>query len=203
LGIKGQTNDLQKEKLPVNHSAERFVVVTGGPGSGKSALIAALHQRGYARSIEAGRAVIQDQMAIGGHALPWDDRAMFAEVMLSWEMRSYHIAQHSSDLAFFDRGVPDVLGYLRLVNLPVPEHMRKAAEIFRYHRQVFIAPPWQEIFHQDNERKQDFDEAIRTYQSMVITYRECCYDLVELPCVSVQERMHFVLHRVGIEAGPL
>ena len=33
----------------------------------------------------------------------------------------------------FDRGVPDVLGYLRLSELPIPPHVDRAAQIFRYH----------------------------------------------------------------------
>jgi predicted ATPase len=45
---------------------ERFHVVTGGPGSGKTTLIEALARRGYAHTVEAGRAIIQDQTAIDG-----------------------------------------------------------------------------------------------------------------------------------------
>lgn len=182
----------------MNSSAERFFIVTGGPGSGKSTLIEALHKRGYARSIGAGRGIIQDQMAIGGRALPWIDPLFFAELMLSWEMRSYHLANEAKGPVFFDRGVPDVLGYLRLMNLPVPEHVRKAADIFLYNRRVFIAPPWKDIFQQDRERKQDFDEAIRTYDALTDTYASLHYELVELPCVSIEERLTFVLATVAI-----
>lgn len=178
-------------------NASRLFVLTGGPGSGKSTLIDALHKAGFARSIEAGRAIIQDQMAIGGHALPWADRTQFAELMLSWELRSYHMAENSTAAVFFDRGIPDVVGYLRLSNLPVPDHIHKAAEIFRYNHRVFIAPPWPEIFQTDRERKQDFDEAIRTYDAMVSTYRDYDYDLVELPRASVGERLRFVCESVA------
>ncbi|HEY9579494.1 hypothetical protein [Sphingopyxis granuli] len=38
--------------------------------------------------------------------------------------------------------------------LPVPQHVRSAAALFRYNRRVFIAPPWRAIFGQDTERKQ-------------------------------------------------
>lgn len=83
----------------------RFVVVTGGPGSGKSALLAGLSHEGLASTVEAGRGVIQDQTAIGGSALPWADRALFAELMLSWEMRSFRWAQQQTGMVLFDRGV--------------------------------------------------------------------------------------------------
>jgi predicted ATPase len=176
--------------------ADCFFVITGGPGSGKSLLIEELHRRGYARSVEAGRGVIQDQMMIGGRAVPWSDPLLFAELMLCWEMRSYHIAESVDGPVFFDRGVPDVLGYLRLVGLPAPEHMKRAAMVFRYNHVVFIASPWREIFRQDRERKQDFEEAVRTYDSMVATYNELGYDLVELPRASVEERARFALDRI-------
>jgi predicted ATPase len=81
---------------------------------------------------EAGRAIIQDQVAIGGEALPWSDRRAFAELMLCREMRSYRPALRLSGPVIFDRGVPDVLGYLHLSNLPIPSHVERAAQIFRY-----------------------------------------------------------------------
>lgn len=58
---------------------DRFVVVTGGPGSGKTTLLEGLVRTGLVGTREAGRGVIEDQLAIGGSALPWADRELFAE----------------------------------------------------------------------------------------------------------------------------
>lgn len=172
-------------------------VITGGPGSGKTTLIQALAGRGIATMPEAGRAIIQDQVAIGGKALPWSDRRAFAELMLSWEIRSYRAALKLSGTVIFDRGLPDVLGYLRLSGLPIPSHIEKAVRIFRYHRRVLIAPPWPEIFGLDAERKQSFAEAQATYETMIETYSGLGYELTALPLDSVQERVRFVLAAIG------
>ena len=176
---------------------DRLHVLTGGPGSGKTTLIEALRDAGHAGMIEAGRGVIRDQVSIGGSALPWLDPLLFAELMLSWDMRSYQAALSHEGPVFFDRGVPDVVGYLRLMGMPVPTHMERAAQEFRYCRRVFIAPPWREIFENDLERRQDFDEAVLTYETLVETYPDYGYELVELPRSTVSERVRFVIGAIA------
>jgi predicted ATPase len=182
----------------MQNDSDRFFVLTGGPGSGKTTLIEALRQAGFATSVEAGRGIIRDQIAIGGPALPWRDQALFAELMLSWELRSYQGAIEQKGPVFFDRGVPDTLGYLRLSGLAVPQHVSAAADRFRYNSRVFIAPPWPEIFAQDEERKQTLDEAERTYHALVGVYTELGYELVPLPLAPVEARLRFVLAEAGL-----
>ena len=174
-------------------SGPRRIVLTGGPGSGKTTLLEALATAGHATSPEAGRAIIRRQQAIDGEALPWKDRALFAELMLDRELEAHARAESADGPVFFDRGVPDVVGYLTLCGLPVPAHVERAAQDIRYDRRVFIAPVWPEIFGQDAERKQDLDEARRTFDAMAETYPRFGYELIELPRAPVAERLDFVL----------
>ena len=172
-------------------------VITGGPGSGKTSLIEALAGDGVRHMPEAGRSIIQDQVDIGGTALPWDDREAFATLMLAWEMRSYREAANAPGPIIFDRGIPDVIGYLRLCGLPVPPPAMRAAEQRRYAKRVFIAPPWPAIFEQDAERKQTLAEAEATYHAMVDAYSGLGYELVPLPLASVADRVMFVRMTIG------
>lgn len=188
--------------MTIDH--HRFFVLTGGPGSGKTTLLQALAARGHAHTVEAGRAIIRQQQDLDGPALPWRDPALFAQMMLSWEMRSYDLAMKQPGAVFFDRGVPDVIGYLRLMGLPVPPYMDTAARRARYHRRVFIAPPWPQIFAQDAERRQDFAESERTCDAMAATYGDFGYDIVTLPRTPVADRVDFVLRTIGLSSpGPL
>ncbi|WP_157019566.1 AAA family ATPase [Mesorhizobium xinjiangense] len=169
-----------------------MIVVTGGPGSGKSSLIDAMAQRGFRTMPEAGRAIIRDQIRIGGKALPWADRELFAELMLGWELRSYHEALARDALVLMDRGIPDVIGYLTLCGLPVPAHFEAAAKTYPYNKRVFLAPYWDAIFTQDTERKQDRQEAEATGMVMAETYGRLGYQIVELPLVGIEQRADFV-----------
>ena len=116
--------------MPSEPSSHLFVF-TGGPGAGKSTLLEALGAHGLATMPEAGRAIIRVQKTIGGPGHPDRDRHLYAELMLSWELRSHQQARRADGLHLFDRGVPDTLGYLRLMGLPVPPHMQEAAERYR------------------------------------------------------------------------
>lgn len=175
---------------------DRFFVITGGPGSGKTSLIAALD--GLHRMPEAGRAIIQDELAAGGNALPWTNPLAFAEKMLARDIAAWRAAQRLDGCVIFDRGIPDVLGYLQWSDIPVPAHFARAAAAHRYNRRVFIAPPWPEIFTQDSERKQTLAEAETTCRAMRNIYIALGYELMDLPLAPVAERAAFV--RAAISA---
>jgi predicted ATPase len=176
---------------------DHLFILTGGPGSGKTTLIEALADAGFSTCPEAGRGIIRDQMALDGPALPWRDPALFAELMLSWELRSHHAASNRTGPVFFDRGVPDTIGYLRLTGIAVPAHMHRAALRFRYSPKVFVTPPWREIFVRDDERSQTWEEAVRTHDIMVETYAGLGYEPVAVPRAPLDERLRFILGQIG------
>ncbi|WP_199417163.1 AAA family ATPase [Chitinophaga silvatica] len=167
-------------------------VITGGPGMGKTSLINSLNQMGYKTIQESGRNIIQQQLASNGNALPWENQHAFAMKMWEADFEAYT----TSDTAvptFFDRGFPDVIGYLRLCALPVSDLMLQTAMDNRYNQHVFITPPWKAIYHQDDERKQSFAEAEDTYIQMKQLYTQLGYRVIELPLVPIAERIEFIL----------
>jgi predicted ATPase len=177
---------------------DRLFVLTGGPGSGKTTLIEALAAAGVATSPEVGRAVIREQLANGGDALPWVDQRAFAELMVVRDIAARETALANGAITVLDRGVPDVAGFLRVSGLSVPPHIDSAARTCRYNPRVFIAPFWPEIFTGDAERKQSPEVAEATFAVMAETYRGYGYELIELPCVSVAARVAFVIERIGL-----
>ena len=172
-----------------------FYVITGGPGSGKTTLLAELARRGHVCVPEDARAVIQEQVASGGNAVPWIDAPRFAELLmrrsiLTWEQQA---AKKSHVPIYFDRGVGDAFTCADLIGCTLPANLREQASACCYCDPVFLAPWWPEIYATDMERRQTTEEAERTEQAVVKTYTELGYRIVRLPLASPAERAEFIL----------
>lgn len=173
-----------------------FYVLTGGPGSGKTTLIEQLEEMGYNCVAEVGRRIIKKELSVGGTALPWSDVSKYAELMLQYSLQDYISLSSEPDIYFFDRGIPDVLGYANLIHLLNQDIYISCVENFRYNPTVFILPPWEKIYTTDSERKQDFELATATYHMMKKIYERYGYKLVEVPAMSVSDRINFILDRI-------
>lgn len=175
---------------------ENFHIFTGGPSAGKTSVIEALRARGHLCVDEVGRQIIQEQMAIGGNAHHGGDRRKYSELMLSRSIFTFQAVHERVRPVFFDRGIPDLVGYCSLIGVETSAHFLKAAALFRSNKKVFIFPPWPEIYGQDSERKQDFAEAHETWWVMAETYPQLGYELIEVPRAGISERVDFVLARI-------
>lgn len=184
---------------PANAEArtDRFVVVTGCSGGGKSSLLAELARRGERVFEEPGRQIVKEQDWIDGTALPWSQPQAFAELALSRSMHQLITAAGFGERSFFDRSLIDQIAWFERTGQPVPAHFEAAAARCRYNRVVFLAPPWPEIFRTDAERRHGFDEAVAEYGALITTYGRLGYQLVELPKTSVSARADMVLARLG------
>lgn len=167
------------------------IVLTGGPGCGKTTLIDALRTEGYACFPEVSRALIREQCLTGGDLCPWRNLPAFADECAR-RMRLHLVEADRLHLAtaFFDRGLPDVLGYLDHARLPVPDSLANAGA--GYTPVAFIAPPWRDIYRNDPERPQSFEQCVALHTRIEAAYHACGFILHTLPRASVPDRLRFI-----------
>lgn len=180
---------------------DNFFVITGGPGAGKTTLLNALKKRGYKVVSEIAREIIKEQKEINGQALPWKNRELYKDIMFERSILSYEQLdkqQVNENPIFFDRGFLDTFCYVQLIQSELSKRMKTYAENYRYNKMVFVLPPWLEIYAKDSERKQDWEEAVITHRKMIETYGNYGYEIIEVPKVSVKERVDFVLNKIGL-----
>lgn len=176
-----------------------FIVITGGPGAGKTTLLNEIGRNGCPYMPEVAREIIQAEMSSDGDALPWKNAIKYRDLMLDRSIESYQTAlsNRPGHMLFFDRGIPDTLAYTNLIHAPISERLESAVRKYRYNKQVFILPPWKEVYQTDSERVQDFEEALATYDILSETYKQLDYELIVVPKLSVDQRAAFVLSHVG------
>lgn len=125
------------------------------------------------------REIIKDQVVTNRYnALPWKDAEKYSKRILSYSIRDFERLAQSENLYFFDRGIPDILGYERLMNFEFDTELLNAISKYRYNETVFILPPWKEFYETDSERIHDFDIVAETYHIMKKTYGDMKYNSI-------------------------
>ena len=170
-----------------------FFIFTGGPYSGKSAVLNELVQRGYLIVPKIVPPIIQKQHVIAGNAGPTVNRRNLLDLLLEQSIADFQKMQSEKTAIFFDRGIPDLYSYSRACGMEVNKKTNDAIARFRYNQTVFLFPPWEDIYKKDQELQQDFAEALKTYAALKAAYHHCGYILVEIPKISVQMRADFIL----------
>ena len=171
----------------------RRAVVTGAPGSGKSTLLNAVARRGIATGTEVARAILQ---APGGMEMRAERPVAFAMAMLEAQLASWDDFGDGDGPVLFDRGFADIVGFLRLEGLAVPAEFDAACRDYRYEGPIFHAPPWRSIYRQDDERIQNWEEAVESDAAVIRAWRDYGYDPIALPFTDPVTRAQFVLDRL-------
>ncbi|WP_299339320.1 ATP-binding protein [uncultured Psychroserpens sp.] len=173
------------------------IVITGGPGTGKSSIINELIKRNYTGFEEISRQVTLDARKDGIEQLFLTEPLLFSELLLKARTQQFKDADSiKKDMVFLDRGIPDVLAYMDYAKSEYPNYFNEACEKYVYD-QIFVLAPWQEIFVSDSERYENFDQAVQIHHALLDTYRRFSYELIDVPFGNIESRADFILDIVN------
>jgi len=165
------------------------IVITGGPCSGKTSIIDALKNSGYHCFDEVSREIIQNMNIQTAFKNVDFEEAVFKK-------RKNDFLNAKTGLNFYDRSMLDNIAYLKNNKHNIPQHFTTQCDDHRYYSKVFITTPWENIYHKDNERLENFSEAIKIFDALKQVYEDANYNLLELPQLSVNERIKFIINEI-------
>lgn len=175
------------------------IVITGGPGTGKSTIINELTQRGYTCMKEISREVTLAAQKEGIDQLFLSKPLLFSDLLLKGRLEQFNTSKSiNTETVFFDRAIPDVLGYMDYIGDTYPEDFVEIAKANIYDV-VFILKPWKAIYKSDNERYESFEQAEIIYHHLLKVYTTFNYQPINVPFGSVKERTDFVLHTLHLK----
>ena len=174
------------------------IVITGGPGTGKSTLVNELIKRGYTCLEEISRQVILNAKKEGIDQLFLTNPLLFSELLLKGREKQFSDADiYKNETVFFDRGVHDVLAYMDFIGDNYPDNFTETCKNSKYDL-VFILKPWETIYTSDNERYESFEQALKIHNHLVNTYKSYNYNLIDVPFGTVKERTDFILKTLNM-----
>ncbi len=168
------------------------IVITGGPGSGKTTLIEHLEQNGNTVMHEISRQIIVEAQKDGIDQLFLKDAILFSDKLIKGRLNQFEKAEKlGSNTIFFDRGMPDVTAYMEYVDVRYPADFSDLCLQYRYNT-IFILPPWKEIYTTDNERYESFEEAEKIFNFLKTEYEKFGYQIITVPVGNIDERIKFI-----------
>ena len=147
---------------------------------------------------EAGRLIVREQLAIGGKALPWLHIKSFIKRLSTDSIGQFDRADELNQTVFCDRGFIEPLAYWRSRDPQAFLALNDKIGIRRYCDPVLVAPPWPELFISDEERQHKFSQAVAEYHSICETLNYLNYRQIEIPKLTVEKRVDFVLSQLDI-----
>lgn len=174
------------------------VVITGGPGTGKSSLIQALRDSGFTCFDEVSREITLQARKDGIEQLFLSNSLLFSEKLLEGRRQQFLDANAYNEAVFLDRGIPDILAYMDFIGDSYPPLFEQACETHTYDS-VFILAPWRDIFKSDSERYENFEQAQMIHDRLIETYGRFKYNLIDVPFDSVAKRTEFILNSLNLK----
>jgi len=172
------------------------IVITGGPGTGKTSIINELIKRNYTCLEEISRQITLDARAKGTEQLFLTNPLLFSDLLLKGRLTQFEDAKKStSNLIFYDRGIPDITAYMNYANNNYSSKFIEACKNNIYDT-VFVLAPWQAIFESDNERYENFEQTSEIHQYLIDTYNTYGYSLIDVPFDTVSNRTNFILNQI-------
>jgi len=174
------------------------IVITGGPGSGKTVLVKHLENEGYPVMHEISRDVILEAQRDGIEQLFLENPILFSQKLLEGRLKQFHESKNcAAPLLFFDRGMPDVTAYMDFVEVHYPKKFSETCFEHRYN-EIFVLPPWETIYHQDNERYESFEQAEKIFHFLKMSYENYGYKTHEVPVGPIEERAQFIISTIKL-----
>lgn len=179
----------------------KLIVITGCSGGGKSTLINELGKLGYAVVREAATEIVKEQLDENGHMTPGQNPNAFCKLLIERSIEDFYRAKAMTDVLestiFFDRGYLEGIRYYKRLNTINSNQYDFFIKDLRYFDTVFLAPPWEEIYCQNETRKHSFQKSVDDFDKVASFYSVCGYQTIELPKADVIARVQFVLSSIN------
>jgi len=173
------------------------VVLTGGPGVGKTTLLNMLKKQNFQTVPEASTMLIKELLETGQQHPIHSGKLQEFQDMLGQKQLQLEAQIKPGLTTFFDRGIIDGLAYCEIFNLEKHPDVIKAAKK-RDYSFIFMLD-FLDVFDVNHIRLETTSEATRIHRLIAEKYQEFGYNLISVPTFCVDENGN----RLSVEESTL
>ena len=171
--------------------SQKKILITGGPGSGKTTIINELKKRKFECRDEIVRDLTMKGKSNGINQVFLDNPLEFSESLMKLRLKQFFIKSNNRFI-FFDRGVHEIVAYLNFLDFKKPHSFLDLCKNIKYDF-IFILKPWKEVYKQDNCRYESFDESVKIYQEILKVYNILNMETIMIDRNTVEKRTDIIL----------
>ena len=170
------------------------ILITGGPGTGKTELIKGLEFKGFNCEHEIVRKITEEAQKNGVDQFFLKDPIEFSKRLMLLRLNQFNKIQNTK-YTFFDRGVHEIIAYLNFLNIDFENKFFEQTKEIVYDY-VFILPPWKEIYKNDNARYESYEESVKIYEEICDIYKLLNINIINLEKTTVEKRIATILKSI-------
>lgn len=172
-----------------------WFVITGGPSSGKTTTVELLALKGLKTTEESARKYFEQESKKGlgvneirDNIRVWQDSISKLQIELERSLNPDHTI-------FFDRALPDALGYYDFLKLEAPDFYKSVYKK-SFYKKVFFLEPLPVVadgvrIESDEDSKKISDAIYRSYLSLSV-------EIINVPVMDKIARVEHILEKVNI-----
>ena len=172
------------------------VVITGGPGTGKTSIVNILRKR-YIVEPESARLVLTRNKLFKHHTAVQVSGLKLQDAIWNLELHHYKNAIKSKrKIVFFDRGYFDGFAYAHLKHLHKLHKEKEEGKLVKYDYVFMLNPLPSKYYANDGVRAETYTQSKKIHNLIINTYKKFGYKPINVPFDTVENRAKFILQHI-------
>lgn len=174
------------------------IIITGGPGVGKTTTINLLKKDGTHVIDEVPRDIIaaEQKKKLENPAynpvVPWTQIEEFQKLVIAEQLARENSIPNDFHTVLLDRSLVDIFGYCKIAGIQPPQQLLELVKKAGYSKVIFLEQLG--TYATDTERKEDVELAKKIHAEILNAYKELGFEIIIVPPFEgkPEERAEFV-----------
>jgi len=173
------------------------IVISGGPGVGKTTTIQELQKINYATIPEAFSVLYQEAQEKENLDIFCTDRTQLHHQVFEKQCALEKLHEDKT-VILCDRSAVDIIGFTSYYKNHMSDHFFDAIAQHRYNLVFFLDPLPIHLYQNSDIRRESWHTSLIIHDHIKKGYEQLNYELINVPFGTIQDRLDFILNHLHV-----